>query len=124
MAYLSKEKDIVLRVINSILIMGIVVSLILLTATGIKIINKEKIGTYEEYAKEVCTIDKLEYECSDEDCIKDLDKERKKICTNYYLEDKKEKENINRSNRNNFLVFLGTTIVLFGALRLLNRKHK
>lgn len=124
MAYFSKEKDILLRIVNSILIVGIVISIIVLMATGIKIINKEKVGTYEEYAKEVCTIDKLEYECTDDTCIQELDKERKKTCTAYYLEEKKEKEAINKTNKSNFFISLGACLILFCTLKLLNRKQK
>ncbi|MBR3117191.1 MAG: hypothetical protein IKF36_04880 [Bacilli bacterium] len=124
MAYFSKEKDLLLRIVNSVLIVGLVITIIITLATGIKIINKEKVGTYEEYAKNVCTIDKLEYECTDEACIQELDKERKKTCTSYYLEEKKEKEKINKANKSNFFISLGASLILFCTLKLLNRKQK
>ena len=104
MSLFSKEKDVFLKVVNSILVIGAVLAIIVTVATGIKIINKEEILSYNDYAKKVCTIDKLEYECTDEECIKELDKERKKTCTQYYLEDKKEKEEINKANKVNFFI--------------------
>ena len=122
MGLFAKEKDTLLKVVNAILIIGTVISLLIMVATGIKLIYKEKIVSYDEYAKTVCTIDKLEYECVDEDCIKELDTERKKTCTNYYLQDKKEKETMNKTNSDNFIISLATTIVLFVALRILNKK--
>ena len=122
MGLFAKEKDTLLKVVNAILIIGTIISLLIMVATGIKLIYKEKIVSYDEYAKTVCTIDKLEYECVDEDCIKELDTERKKTCTNYYLQDKKEKETMNKSYSDNFIISLATTIVLFVALRILNKK--
>jgi hypothetical protein len=124
MGLFAKEKDIFLKIVNSILIIGMVFSVLIMVATGIKIINKEQVLSYEEYAKDVCTIDKLEYECTDENCIKELDTERKKTCTTYYLQDKKEKEKINKSNNDNFLISLCTTIILYISMHLLNKKHK
>ena len=124
MGLFAKEKDIALKFVNSILIIGLVITIILTLATGIKIINKEEVTSYNKYAKDVCTIDKLEYECTDEACIKELDTERKKTCTKYYLDDKKEKEKINKLNNFNFLITLSTSLVLFVTLKLLNRKNK
>ena len=121
MGLFAKEKDIALKLVNSILILGLVITIILAVATGIKIINKEEVTSYEEYAKNVCTIDKLEYECTDETCIKELDTERKKTCTKYYLDDKKEKERVNKANNINFLITLSTSLVLFITLKLLNK---
>ena len=122
MRYFNKEKDVFLKVINSLIIIGTIFSVIILIATGIQILNKEQALTYKDYAKEVCTIDKLEYECTDENCIKELDTERKKTCTTYYLEYKKEQEKIDKKNNNNFLISLSTSIVLFVILHLLNKK--
>ena len=122
MRYFNKEKDVFLKVINSLIIIGTIFSVIILIATGIQILNKEQALTYKDYAKEVCTIDKLEYECTDENCIKELDTERKKTFTTYYLEYKKEQEKIDKKNNNNFLISLSTSIVLFVILHLLNKK--
>jgi hypothetical protein len=122
MGLFSKEKDTFLKVVNSILIIGSIFSVVIMVATGIKIVNKEKIISYEEYAKEVCTIDKLEYECTSEECINEIDTERKKTCTTYYLEDKKEKEHINKTNKENFLISFSTTLILFLAVHILNKK--
>jgi len=123
MGLFAKEKDIVLKIVNSVLVIGAVLAVIVTVATGIKIINKEEILSYENYAKEVCTIDRLEYECTDEECIKELDKERKKTCTAYYMEDKKEKEKINKANKTNFFISLSATILLVLAVHVLNKKY-
>ena len=78
---------------------------------------------YEQYSKEVCALDKLEYECTDEVCKSELDKEREKSCSKYYLKDKTEKERINESALNNFLISFSTTIVIFTFLHILNKKY-
>lgn len=122
MSLFSKEKDVFLKVVNSVLVIGAVLAIIITVATGIKIINKEEILSYNDYAQKVCTIDKLEYECTDEDCIKELDKERKKTCTHYYLEDKKEKEEINKSNKVNFFISLAAAFLLVLSVHILNKK--
>ena len=122
MSLFSKEKDVFLKVVNSILVIGAVLAIIVTVATGIKIINKEEILSYNDYAKKVCTIDKLEYECTDEECIKELDKERKKTCTQYYLEDKKEKEEINKANKVNFFISLSAAFLLVLSVHILNKK--
>jgi|GEM_PF-1788993 len=122
MKYFSKEKDTFLKVINFIIIIGVIIAGIILVATGIQLLNKESVLSYKNYATNVCTIDKLEYECTDDACIQELDKERKKTCTTYYLEYKKEQKGINKSNKINFFVSLGACIVLFIALHILNKK--
>lgn len=122
MKYFSKEKDTFLKVVNSVLIVGFIFAVIITIATGIQILNKEPVSSYKEYAKNVCTIDQLEYECTDDNCIKELDTERKKTCTTYYLEYKKEQKRINKTNTNNFFISLSASIVLFIVLHLLNKK--
>lgn len=122
MKYFSKEKDTFLKVVNAILIIGFIFAIVIFVATGIQIINKEPVLSYKDYAKNVCTIDKLEYECTDDSCIQELDKERKKTCTTYYLEYKKEQKIINKRNKTNFFISLGSCIILFIALHLLNKK--
>lgn len=122
MKLFSKEKDIVLKIVNCILIVGAIVSIILLISTGINIINKQEILSYEDYSKEICTIDKMEYEGTDEAGKKEFDKELKKTCTEFYLKDKQEKKNINKANINNFLISLLSTIVLLITLKILNKK--
>lgn len=122
MRLFAKEKDIVLKVVNSILIVGAIISIIVVISTGINLINKQEILPYEDYAKEVCTIDKLEYEGTDEEGKKEIEKEREKTCNSYYIQDKKEKKEINKSNINNFLISLSTTIVLLLTIHILNKK--
>ena len=122
MKYFSKEKDTFLKVINAFLIVSFVFSIIIFIATGIQILNREPLQTYTEYAKDVCTIDKLEYECTDDECIKELDIERKKTCNNYYIEYKKEFQKTNKKNNNYFFISLATSAVLFFILHMLNKK--
>lgn len=122
MKLFSKEKDIVLKVVNSILIVGAIISIIVVISTGINIINKQEILSYEDYAKEVCTIDKLEYEGTDEEGKQEIEKEREKTCNSFYIMDKKEKKEINKTNLNNFLISLSTTIVLLVTIHILNKK--
>ena len=123
MKLFAKEKDIALKIVNSIMVIVLVFAIIIMLGTGIKLVNKEKIMTYEEYAKEVCTLDKLEYECTDEVCKKELDKEREKACSKYYLEDKASKKRINSSAVNNFFISLSTTIVVFLFLHIINKRY-
>ncbi len=122
MALFSKEKDVFLKVVNSFLVLGAVVAIIIAVATGIKLLNKENVLSYDEYAKKVCTIDKLEYECVDETCKKETDKERNNTCYKYYVEDKKEKESLDNTNKNNFYISLSASLLLVLAVHLLNKK--
>ena len=122
MKLFAKEKDTILKVINLILIVGAIISIIVVISTGINIINKTEILSYEDYAKEVCTIDKLEYEGTDEEGKKELEKEREENCKSFYMIDKREKKEINKTNINNFLISLSTTIVLLITIHILNKK--
>ena len=122
MRYFSKEKDTFLKVVNAVLIVGTIFAVIIMIATGIQLLNRGQLLSYKEYARDVCTIDKLEYECTDEACIKELDTERKKTCTNYYLEYKKEQEKLNKSNKTNFFISLGASALLLVVLHMLNKK--
>lgn len=124
MALFSKEKDMFLKIVNSILVLFIIFSVIIAFATGIKIINKETVPDYSTYSKQVCALDVLEYECSDDSCKKELDKERKKTCTNYYLKEKKEAKKINKVNRDNFIISISTVVILSLFLNILNKKTK
>lgn len=122
MKLFSKEKDIILKIVNSILIVGSIISIIIVLGTGISLLNKPEILTYEEYAKEVCTLDKLEYEGTDEEGREKYNSDVKKVCTENYLEDKQEKTNINKANINNFLISLAATVVLLITIHILNKK--
>ena len=116
MKLFSKEKDLFLKIVNLILIVGAIISIIVMISTGVNLINKPEILTYDEYAKEVCTIDKLEYEG------KELEKEVEESCKNFYIIDKQDTKDFNNRNRNNFLISLATTIVLIGVMIILNKK--
>lgn len=116
MKLFAKEKDIVLKIVNSILIVGAIISIIVMISTGVNIINRPKVLSYEEYAKEVCTIDKLENEGTE------IQKEVEESCKNYYIIEKKDIKDTNRINRNNFLISLSTTIFLLITIHILNKK--
>ena len=122
MKLFSKEKDLVLKIVNSILIVGAIISIIVVIATGINMINGPEILTYDDYAKEVCTLDKLEYEGTDEEGKKKYDEDIKKVCKENYLEDKQEKQKMKKTNLNNFLISLSATVVLLVTIHILNKK--
>lgn len=120
----SKEKDIFLKVINSILVIWLMVAIVITFGVGIKIINKEEVLSYEEYSKEVCVLDKLPYECTDDECIKETDEERKDNCEYYYLQDKKNIEQMNKANINNILISISNVVIVSLFLHLLNKRVK
>lgn len=120
----SKEKDIFLKVINSILVIWLMVAIVITLGVGIKLINKEEVLTYDEYAKEVCVLDKLPYECTDEECKKETDEERKENCEYYYILDKKEKEDMNKANIDNILISIANIVIVSLFLHLLNKRTK
>lgn len=122
MKLFSKEKDTILKIVNCILIVGAIISTIIALGTGISLLNKQPVLTYDEYAKEVCTIDKLEYEGTDEEGREEYNDAVKKTCTEYYLQDKKEQTDINKKNVNNFLISLSATVVLLITIHILNKK--
>lgn len=124
MALFAKEKDIFLKIVNSILVIGVIVAVTIFIGTGIKLINKETVGDYKTYKTQICALDQLEYESTDEVYQKELKKEWEKACKNNYIEEKKEAENFNEDNVNNFLVSASTIVILSLFLYLLNRKTK
>lgn len=120
----SKEKDIFLKIINSILVIWLMIAIVITLGVGIKLINKEEILTYDEYAQEVCVLDKLPYECTDEECKKETDEERKENCEYYYILDKKEKEDMNKANIDNILISIANIVIVSLFLHLLNKRTK
>ena len=122
MKLFAKEKDIVLKVINLILIIGAIISIIVMISTGINLINKQEVLSYEDYAKEICTIDKLEYEGTDTEGQKEYNDENEKACKEYYKIDKRDAARMNKTNTNNFLISLGSAIVLLVTIHILNKK--
>lgn len=124
MALFAKEKDIFLKIVNSILVLGLIFSVVIAFATGIKIINKEKVDNYETYSKEICMLDSLEYECIDNSCKKEIDEERQRECNKNYIIDKKKADKLNKVNRDNFLISISTVVILTLFLKILNKKSK
>lgn len=113
----SKEKDIVLKVINSILIIWLIVAIVITFGVGIKIINKDTVLSYSDYSKEICDLDKIPSEEIDQDTIKDN-------CYVSYIEEKKETENMNSTNVNNILISLSNVVIVGLFLSILNKKYK
>lgn len=122
MKLFAKEKDIVLKIVNSILIVGAIIAIIVVISTGINLINRPQVLSYEEYAKDVCTIDKLEYEGTDTEGEKEYNDENIRTCKEYYKMDKRDATAMNKTNMNNFLISLSTTVVLLITIRVLNKK--
>ena len=118
----SKEKDIVLKIVNSVLVLVLIFSIVIAFGTGIKIVNNSEMPSYEVYSKETCALDQLPYECSDDSCKKEVDEERYKECNKHYVEDKKENESLHKSNVDNFLISISTTIIISLFLYILNKK--
>lgn len=124
MKLFSKEKDIFLKIINSILVIWIMIAIVIILGVGVKIINKDEIGTYEEYAKNVCVLDKLPYECTGDECKKETDKERKENCEYYYMIDKKQIDRMNKANIDNILISLSNVVIVSLFLYILNKRVK
>ena len=49
MKYFTKEKDTFLKVVNACVIIGAILSVVVMVATGIQIINKNKVLSYDSY---------------------------------------------------------------------------
>ncbi len=122
MKLFAKEKDLVLKIVNSIFIVGAIISIIVVISTGINMINGPEILSYDDYSKEICTLDKLEYEGTDQEGKKEYDDDIKKICKENYLLDKQEKKKMIKTNTNYFLISLSATIVLLLTIHILNKK--
>lgn len=117
MKLFSSEKDIFLKVINSILIIWLIIAIVITFGVGINIINKDTVLSYDEYSVQVCDLDKIPQEEVDQDLIKDN-------CYQSYIEEKKNVENMNKSNTNNILISVANIVVVSLFLHLLNKKTK
>ena len=113
----AKEKDIFLKVINSILVLWLIAAIVITFGVGIKIVNKDRVLTYEEYSKEVCMLDKIPQEEIDVQTVQ-------RNCRNNYKYDKKNIENMNKTNTNNFLIGLSNVLIVSLFVHLLNKKSK
>ena len=111
----SKEKDIFLKIVNSILVIWLMVAIVITLGIGIKIINKDVVPTYETYSKEVCALDKIPSEEIDQKLAKDN-------CNESYINQKKYIENMNKSNINNILISISNVVIVSLFLHLLNKK--
>ena len=95
----SKEKDIVLKVINSILVIWLIAAVVITFGVGIKIINKNEMLSYTDYSKQICDLDKIPAEEIDQDTIQDN-------CYASYISEKKDNESYNNANVNNILMLI------------------
>ena len=111
----SKEKDIFLKIINSILVLWLITAIVITFGVGIKIVNKDKVLTYEQYSKEVCMLDKIPQEEIDSTTTQNN-------CRNSYKYEKKNIEKMNKANANNFLIGLSNIVIVALFMNLLNKK--
>ena len=111
----SKEKDIFLKIINSILVLWLIAAIVITLGVGIKLINKDTVSTYENYSKEVCMLDK----------IPDVEIDSKTTesnCKNSYKTEKKRVDKMNKANTNNFLIGLANVVIVSLFISILNKK--
>ena len=113
----SKEKDIFLKIVNCILILWLIAAIVITFGVGIKIVNKDKILSYEQYSKEVCMIDKIPEEEIDIKTVKEN-------CNTNYNYDKTEIKRMNKANTENFLIGLSNIVIVALFMSLLNKKAK
>ena len=113
----SKEKDIFLKVVNSVLVLWLIIAIVITFGVGIKIINKDVVLSYEEYSKEVCTLDKIPVEEVDQELIKEN-------CYSSYIDEKNYIENMNKTNIDNILTSAANVVIVSLFLHLLNKKTK
>lgn len=117
MRLFSSEKDIFLKIVNSILVLWLIIAVVITFGVGIKIVNKDTIPTYEEYSKEVCTLDKIPSEEVDQKLTNDN-------CYASYIEEKKEIESMNKSNIDNILISISNVVIVSLFIHILNKKTK
>jgi hypothetical protein len=117
MKLFSNEKDTILKIVNSILIIWLIIAVVITFGIGIKIINKEEVLTYDDYSKQICTLDQIPTEEVDQDLTKSN-------CYSHYIEEKSNIESTNKANKENVLIALGNVIIVSLFLHLLNKKYK
>ena len=84
----SKEKDIVLKVINSILVIWLIAAIVITFGVGIRIFNKDVTLSYSDYSKQICDLDKIPTE--------EIDKQLKIIVMQVILPKRKKMNHIIR----------------------------
>ena len=94
----SKEKDIVLKVINSILVIWLIAAIVITFGVGIRIFNKDVTLSYSDYSKQICDLDKIPMEEIDQQTIKDN-------CYASYIAEKKENESYMNFSEQCFRIF-------------------
>ncbi len=112
----SKEKDIFLKIVNSILVIWLIVAIVITFAVGINIINKKHVLSYNEYKTVECDLDKIP--------VEDMDSETSKNCYQSYIYEKKDIEDMNKANVNNILISISNVIIVSIFIHLLNKKTK
>lgn len=117
MKLFSSEKDIFLKIVNSILVLWLIIAIVITFGVGIKIINREEILTYEDYSIEVCTLDQIPSEEVDQELTSDN-------CYASYIQEKKEIESMNKSNVDNILISISNVVIVSLFIHLLNKKTK
>ena len=113
----SKEKDVFLRIINSILILWLIVAIVITLGVGIKIVNKDTMPSYETYSKEVCMLDKIPAEEIDKSSTNEN-------CRLNYTSDKNYKTEMNKANNNNFLIGISNIVIVSIFIHILNKNKR
>lgn len=117
MKLFSSEKDTILKIVNSILVIWLIIAVVITFGIGIKIINKEEVLTYDQYSKDICTLDQIPSEEVDQELTKNN-------CYSHYIEEKSSVENTNRANKENVLIALTNVLIVSVFVHLLNKKYK
>ena len=113
----SKEKDIFLKIINSVLVLVLIFSIVIAFGTGIKIINKDGVMDYNKYKSEVCMLDEIPSEEIDVETTKNN-------CYASYIENRKSEKEFNSQNVDNFLVSISSIVIVSLFLNILNKRGK
>jgi len=113
----SKEKDIFLKIVNSVLILWLIAAIVITLGVGIKIVNKDKVLSYNDYKVQMCDLDKIPEEEID---IKTINEN----CRESYTQDKIYHEQMSKANNENFLIGLSNIVIVSLFLNLLNKKTK
>lgn len=117
MKLFSSEKDIFLKIVNSILVIWLIIAIVITFGVGIKIVNKDVVLSYEDYSKEVCTLDKIPSEEIDQELTNDN-------CYASYIQEKKNIEHMNKSNIDNVLISISNVVIVSLFIHLLNKRTK
>ena len=113
----AKEKDIVLKIINLVIVLFLIITVLIAFGTGIKMLSNKTVTDYKTYSKEVCMLDEIPSEEIDMQLTKSN-------CYQSFIEAKKEEDDFSKKNIDNFLISISSTVILSIFLHILNKSHK